>query len=85
MGPTTTFNRLIEYNNIVVKHKGHTISIAQHKLGDEVHAQEVMVWGPNLDDTVNSFTGDAKSLVEALTDAVQLVDTMLQTKTEGWA
>jgi hypothetical protein len=55
------------------------------KHGQKEWPQREMVWGPNLDDTVNSFTGDAKSLVEALTDAVQLVDTMLQTKTEGWA
>ena len=70
----------VQFNNIVVKHKGHTISIAQHKLGSKVHTQEVMVWGTNLGDTVNSFTGDAKSLVEALTDALQLIDTMVQTK-----
>lgn len=69
-----------KFNNIVVEHKGHTISIAQHKLGSKVHTQEVMVWGPTVDDTVNSFTGDAKSLVEALTDALQLVNTMVQTK-----
>ena len=70
----------VQFNNIVVKHKGHTISIAQHKLGSKVHTQEVMVWGPNVNDTVNSFTGDAKSLVETLTDAIQLVDIMVQTK-----
>ena len=55
-------------------------TVGQHKLGSKVHTQEVMVWGTNLGDTVNSFTGDAKSLVEALTDALQLIDTIVQTK-----
>ena len=72
----------VQFNNIVVEHKGHTISIAQHKLGSKVHAQEVMVCGLNggINDNIISFSDEAKSLVEALTDALQLIDTMVQTK-----
>ena len=62
-------------NNVVVRHKGHTISIAQHKNREGRNVtQEIMVWGPNVDDRIISFGSNGPWLVEALQEAIAVIE-----------
>lgn len=62
-------------NNIVVRYRGHTISCAQHKDQEgRIVVQEVMAWGPNVDDEIIFFDSTAPSLIEALQDVINIID-----------
>lgn len=62
-------------NNVVVRHKGHTISIAQHKNREGRNViQEIMVWGPDVNDEIISFGSNGPWLVEALQEAIAVID-----------
>lgn len=67
----------MNFNNVVVKHKDHTISIAQHKKDGKTHTQEIMVWGPKIDFTkgeIIRFGSNGPWLVEALQEAIAIID-----------
>lgn len=66
-------------NNVVVKHKGHTISIAQHKSGGKTAQQEILVWGPNVNDHLIPFGSNGPWLVEALQEAIAVIDNAMET------
>ena len=71
-------------NNVLVKHKGHTISIAQHKDCDgRTIIQEIMVWGPNVNlvasDEIIPFGSNGPWLVEALQEAIDVIDNAMKT------
>lgn len=66
---------VINFNNITVKYKNHTISIAQHKKGnEEIHTEEIMVFGDHVSDEIIRFSG-LNTLIEALDKAKQIIDT----------
>jgi hypothetical protein len=69
----------IDMNNVVVKHKGHTISIAQHKSEGRTTTQEIMVWGPNVNDEIITFGSNGPWLVSALQEAIAVIDTAMET------
>lgn len=60
-------------NNVHVYHRDHTISIAQHNIVG-MRVQEIMVWGPNVDDEIIQYGNAATSLAEALAKAILLID-----------
>lgn len=66
-------------NNVVVKHKGHMISIAQHKdrEGQNI-VQEILVWGPNVNDHIIPFGSNGPWLVEALQEAMDIIDAAME-------
>lgn len=65
----------IDFNNVVVKYKNHTISIAQHKKGnEEICVEEIMVSGDHVCDEIIRFSG-LNTLIEALDRAKEIIDT----------
>lgn len=67
-------------NNVVVKHRNHTISIAQHNNSEgKTIIQEIMVWGPNVNDEIITFGSNGPWLVEALQEAIELIDDAMET------
>jgi|DEB0MinimDraft_4_1074332.scaffolds.fasta_scaffold48595_3 hypothetical protein len=66
----------INMNNVIVLHKDHEISIAQHKVGHKTEVQEIMIFGPYVDDEVIPFVQHhgPLGLVEALQTAISLID-----------
>ena len=65
----------INMNNVILKHKGHMISIAQHKDREGRNIiQEILVWGPNVDDEIIHFSSNGPWLIEALKEAVEMID-----------
>ena len=69
----------IDMNNVVVKHKGHSISIAQHKNREgRTTTHEIMVWGPNVNDHIIPFGSNGPWLVEALQEAIGVIDTAME-------
>lgn len=68
----------VDMNNVVVKHKGHTISIAQHEVGGKAVVQEILVWGPNVKDEIISFGSNGPWLVSALQEAIDLIDAAME-------
>jgi hypothetical protein len=65
----------INFNNIIVKYKDHTISIAQHKKGnEEIYIEEIMVFGDHVCDEIIRFSG-LTTLIEALDRAKEIIDT----------
>jgi hypothetical protein len=42
----------VNMNNIMLEHRGHRISIAQHSFNGRIKVQEVMVWGPRINDAI---------------------------------
>ena len=67
----------INFNNIVVKYKDHTISIAQHKKVEEIYIEEIMVFGDHVNDEIIRFSG-LNTLIEALNRAKQIIDMALE-------
>ena len=68
----------INFNNIVVKYKNHTISVAQHKKGnEEIHIEEIMVFGEHVCDEIIRFSG-LDTLIEALNRAKEIIDRALE-------
>jgi hypothetical protein len=66
----------INFNNISVKYRDHTISIAQHKKGnEEIYIEEIMVFGDHVCDEVIRFSG-LTTLIDALDRAKEIIDTM---------
>ena len=62
-------------NNIVLKHNGHTISIAQHKDREgRTIIQEILVFGPNVDDEILHFGSNPNGMIEALKAAIEMID-----------
>ena len=72
---------MISMNNVVLKHNGHIISIAQHKHGGRIATQEIMAYGPHVDDEIIIFDTHARSLVAALEEAIAVIDAAV--KSEG--
>lgn len=69
----------MKINNVVVRHKGHTISIAQHKDRDGRNiVQEIMVWGPNVDDKIIPFSSNGLWLASALHEAMDIIDAAME-------
>ncbi len=68
---------VINFNNIAVKYKNHTISIAQHKKGNEIYTEEIMVFGDHVCDEIIRFSG-LVTLIEALDKAKQIIDRALE-------
>lgn len=65
----------INFNNITVKYKNHTISIAQHKKeNEEIYIEEIMVFGDHVCDEIIRFSG-LNTLIEALDRAKEIIDT----------
>ena len=71
---------MIDMNNVVLKHNGHTISIAQHKHGGRIVTQEIMAYGPDLDDEIIIFDTHARSLAVALAEAISSIDAAVKTE-----
>ena len=68
----------INFNNILVKYKDHTISIAQHKKGnEEIYIEEIMVFGDRVCDEIIQFSG-LTTLIEALDRAKEIIDRALE-------
>ena len=68
----------INFNNISVKYRDHTISIAQHKKGnEEIYIEEIMVFGDHVCDEVIRFSG-LTTLIDALDRAKEIIDTMTE-------
>jgi hypothetical protein len=68
----------INFNNIIVKYKDHTISIAQHKKGnEEIYIEEIMVFGDHVCDEIIRFSG-LTTLIEALDRAKEIIDRALE-------
>ena len=68
----------INFNNISVKYRDHTISIAQHKKGnEEIYIEEIMVFGDHVCDEVIRFSG-LTTLIDALDRAKGIIDTMTE-------
>lgn len=80
MAGTDFTHAAINMNNVLLKHKGHRISIAQHKDWDGRNiVQEILVWGPNVDDEIIPFSANGPWLIEALKEAVDLIDNAMET------
>ena len=63
----------INFNNIYIKHHGYTISIAQHREGDNsndtITQQEIMVFNT---DTIVYYDNTIDSLIKALQSIVEI-------------
>ena len=77
---TTDFTKAaMNMNNVLLKHKGHMISIAQHKDRDGRNIiQEILVWGPNVNDEIIPFSSNGPWLIEALKEAVEMIDSAIE-------
>lgn len=64
------------WNNVELKYRGKTISIAQHAYNNEVHTQEILATIPDEygDDRIIHFGDDLVSLINALTTTRDLID-----------
>jgi hypothetical protein len=62
------------WNNIMLEHRGHRVSIAQHSFDGRVNVQEVMVWGPRIDDEIFTFSATPTSLVVVLDKIMRFID-----------
>jgi hypothetical protein len=66
-------------NNVVVKHRDHTISIAQHKNSEGKNVQqEILVWGPNVNDEIIPFGSNGPWLVAAIQEAIGIIDDAME-------
>lgn len=66
-----------EMNNVIVKHKAHTISIAQHSISGRNSTQEIMVWGPEIpfeDGIIFNYSSNGPMLLEALQEAIDYIN-----------
>jgi len=63
----------VDLNNVVLTSGEYKVSIAQHKVGRKVYDQELMVWGPAIDDVVIPFGSEPDSLVGALNTAIAMI------------
>lgn len=80
MASTDFTKAAMNMNNVVVKHKGHMISIAQHKDRDaRIIIQEIMVWGPKVNDEILTFSSEGPWLIETLKEAVEMIDNAMET------
>ena len=77
---STFTHTAMNMNNVILKHRGHMISIAQHKDRDGRNIiQEILVWGPRVDDEIVPFSANGPWLIEALKEAVEMIDNAMET------
>lgn len=80
MASTDFTKAAMNMNNVFLKHKGHNISIAQHKDRDGRNIiQEILVWGPKVNDEIIPFSSNGPWLVEALQEAIAVIDNAMET------
>ena len=79
MAITDFTEEAMNMNNVLVKHKEHSISIAQHKNREgRTIIQEIMVWGPNVNDEIITFGSNGPWLVSALQEAIEMIDSAIE-------
>lgn len=64
----------VDFNNIVLKHRGHTISMASHFTNDKETDREILVWGPHVDDERFVLPADLQFVIAELNAIREYID-----------